>query len=385
MKDSGGTLRIVIIYVVVLFGFLQMTSAQAANSSIGSIVSSNAADVSFADAPRRPQATQVNGMVFDPVNQRLFVTNSVQNSVTVHTDNGTTLTQIASIAVGTSPFGIGLVDNKVYVANWGPDPGPSSVSVINATTLQKITDIPIPVETCGGQASHVAVNPLTHRVYVAMHAVSGPVVVINSQNDSLLPCVNTNTGAFGIAAHPASNSIFVGSRDGLDLWRIDDATNTSAQVVDWRFPPGTGPGGSPYYVGVNNTTNRLYAMVGTPNSDVPDKLFAYDIGSGGALTEVAGSPATVGNTDDGGYVLQTGCPDRSIYVAVTNIENNGNTVAVRNSNLSAQKTITVGLYPHSLAENLSLGHLYVGNKGSNSISIIQSCYHNYLPLIQKNP
>ncbi len=289
------------------------------------------------------------------------------NTVTVFqesTINTSNPTWLAKIAVGVQPFGIGMVDDKIYVANSGGT-GPSSVSVISAATMTKLRDIPL--QSCGGDAAQLAVNPLTHRVYTTLHA-SGKVAVINSTTDSLVGCGTTNAGAFGIAVHPASNSIFVGNRDGLDLWRIDGATNIATQVVNWRS--GTGSG-SPYYVGINLTMNLLFAMVGLPNSSVPNKLYAYSVDNAGGLSNPR--VASVGNTDDGGFVLQSQCSNL-IFIA----ETADNDVRILNPDLSLYGIITqssgmVDYGPYGLLENPTLKRVYVSNKPSNTLKILNEC------------
>jgi hypothetical protein len=336
--------------------------------------------------PAPQAATHLKGIVSDSLRHHLFVAGYTANSVTVFDETITPLSLITTVPVGTGPFGIGLVDDKVYVANWGSQFEPSSVTVISAQTLQKVTDIS--VASCGGSATHIAVDPSAHRVYVSIYANPGRVAVIKSTDDSLMTCAETNTGTFGIATHPASFSIFSGNRDGLDLWRIDSKTNMGTPVLDWR----TGSGGSPYFVSVNPSTNRLFALVGLPDSSIPNRLYAYSIDTSGSLN--AAGVVTVGNTDDGGYVLQatSQCSSNTglIYVAAT-FEN---TVWILNSDLSHRSTLNaadgIGEGPFSLAEDPVLRRIYVGNKGDGTLSVLDACTGQipvnlsyFLPIIAK--
>jgi hypothetical protein len=257
-----------------------------------------------------------------------------------------------------------MVDDKIYVANNGGS-SPSTVSVVGAGTMTKQTDIQL--NTCGSGATHLAINPTTHRVYVSLYG-SARVAVINSLTDTLVDCVAVNSGAFGIAAHPASNSIFVGNRDGLDLWRIDGNTNTATQVVNWSNGNG---GGSPYYVGINLTTNLLFAMVGLPSSDVPNQLYVYPIDTAGNLS--APSIATTSNTDDGGFVIQSQCSGM-IYVA----ETANNSVRILNADLTLNSIVTsasgqIDRGPFGLLENPTLKRIYISNKPSNTLSMLSEC------------
>jgi YVTN family beta-propeller protein len=303
-------------------------------------------------------------MVLDSQRGRLFVISHLDNSVIVA--NETNLTPITRITVGRLPFGIGLVNDKVYVANFGDRSNPSSVSVINPATLTKIRDIPL--SSCGSAATHLTVNPNNGYVYVALYG-GGRVAVINSATDGIVGCVGTNSGTFGIAAHYASNRVFVGTRDGLDLWRINTAGTlfTASRVKTYSNGQG---GGAVFYVGVSQAYNKLFALVGLPSSDVPNKLYVYDLDSLGNLSNE--QIVSVGNTDDGGHVIQSQACG-TIYVA----ETSEGTVRVLNADLSFKKTLGsaqgVGTGPYGLLENPTLNRLYLTNKVSNTFSVFYAC------------
>ncbi|MEW5716992.1 MAG: isopeptide-forming domain-containing fimbrial protein [Chloroflexota bacterium] len=306
------------------------------------------------------------GMVSDPTRDRLWLASHYDNSVVVFTEStitATVPTLLAKITVGTKPFGIGLIDDKVYTANTG-NPGPSSVSVISAASMTVLKTISL--SGCGSEATHLAVNPNTHRVYIAMHSNPGRVAVINTTTDSLAACISVETGAFGIAAHPASNSIYVGSRDGLKLQRIDGATNNVTLTTNsWNGS------GSPFYVGINPTTNLLFAMVGIPDHNVPNKLYVYSIDGSGNLSNER--IASVGNTDDGGFVVQSQCSG-NIFVA----ETAQNQVRILTSDLASYGVVTeasglVGHGPFGLLENPTLRRVYVSNKPANTLSVLTEC------------
>ena len=313
------------------------------------------------------------GMVSDPTTNRLFVADALDSAtVSVFNEAAGALIKQTSLSLTQSPaYGVGTMNNLLYVANWGTNTVVSTVSVIDLATLTKLKDIPI--NKCGRHASHLVVNPITGRVYVAMHSWN-QVAMIDTLNNDAVTCLITNAAPYGLAFHATSNSIFVGNRDGLDLWRISGATSIATQVVDWRIGLG---GGSPYHISVSPATDRLLAMVGLPNSDVPDKLFVYDIAANGALTQVAGTPVTVGNTNDGGSVWQSqsACPSAPnlIFIAATN----DSTVWILNSDLTLRRVLTVadgiGELPFSMTENPTLKQIYLGNTWSNTINILNAC------------
>jgi len=319
------------------------------------------------------QVTFPNGMVSDASQNHLFVSSRQDSStVAVFTETVGMLSPRTTIPIyQRQASGVGLLDNKVYVANWG-NPDPSTVSVIDTRTLTKDKDISI--KNCGGDAVHLAVNPATRHVFVTLHA-GNQVAMIDTTNADSVSCIATNAAPFGVAVHTASNSVFVGNRDGLDLWRIADTPPfTATQVVDWRTPASTG---SPFHISVSPATNRLFAMVGLENPDIPDKLYVYDIGTSGELTPVIGTPIVVCNTGDGGYVRQShsacSVSPNLIYIAANAIDE----VWVLNGDLTLRKRLTsangIGKKPLALAENTVLKQVYIANTQSNSISVWDAC------------
>ena len=178
-------------------------------------------------------------MVLDAARRHLFIVNHEDNSVIVVDEN--TLAQIARIPVRYHPLGVGMVNDKVYVANNGSTSDPTTVSVISAASLTKIKDIP--TQSCGGYAMHVATNPNTGLVYVTLYG-NARVAVIDSNTDTIIACVTVETNPFGIAVHVPSNTIYVGNRAGLDLWKINGTTNQAERL--FRYSDGRG-GGAPYH------------------------------------------------------------------------------------------------------------------------------------------
>ena len=190
--------------------------------------------------------------------------------------------------------------------------------------------------------------------------------MIDSATDTIVACVPVETNPFGIAVHPASNTIFVGNRAGLDLWKIDGTTNQAERL--FRYADGKG-GGAPYYVYVNPLTNKLFVTVGLPSSDIPNKLFVYNIDDAGNLNNE--TMFSIGDTGEGGFVVQSQCG--LIYIA----EETENTVRVLNADLSLNTVLTgaqgIGEGPYAVAESPVLRRLYVANKLSNTFTAMPIC------------
>ncbi len=303
---------------------------------------------------------------------RLFVTSRDTNSVSVFDE--ITFAPIVTIPNFLQPFDVGVIKQKAFVSEFGYENDPAApglVSVINVDTMTKTVEIN--TSTCGRQPSHIDVNPNTDRVYATLHS-SNKIAVIDSATNSLVACADAGTGVFGIAVNPRFNQFYAGNRDSHDLWVYDGATNQVRQKMDLSE---NGKGGSPYYLAVSPDGTRLYVTVGVPDINVPDQLFIFNIQADNV--SLAGK-VKIGNTYDGGWILESRCSGL-IYVAITGL-NPDNTpgpddrqVYVLNHDLTLNKILKaadgIGSQPFGLADNPTLRHIYVGNKGSNTLTLIQ--------------
>ncbi|MBI4786984.1 MAG: DUF11 domain-containing protein [Chloroflexi bacterium] len=331
---------------------------------------------------RTPTATQTRlmidpkGMLSDPERDQLFLVSNGDSTVDVFREStlATSPELLRKIGVGRGPFGIGMANGKVYIANFSGN----SVSVIRAGDLVRLPDISL--SSCGGEPTHLATNPGTGMVYVALHS-GARVAVISAFTDALVSCVpvasGTFGGTFGLAVDTGTNSIFAGNRDGFDLWRIDGYTNNATRVRDYS----NGNGGSPFYVGFNEVFRKLFVTVGffegtgANREIVPNKLYIYDVEWTGELSNE--TIVSVGNTDDGGFVVQSLC---SAYIYVAETADNRLRALDPLDNYATVWTTTPSQYidahPYGLLESLSENYsrLYVSHKNpAHSLRIIEEC------------
>jgi YVTN family beta-propeller protein len=178
--------------------------------------------------------------------------------------------------------------------------------------------------------SGVAVNPVTHRVYVSnthyQFSNDASLMVIDPATFSVISNIAVPNEASAVAVNPVTNRIYVTSRGGQDgahgtLSVIDGATNTLIA----SFPVGQGPSA----VAVNPLTNRIYV-------------------------------AHVG----------------------------GNTVSVYDGGTHALlATLAVGKWPYDLVVNPTTGRVYVANFMDNTVSVIDGATHCLLDTLPagKNP
>jgi len=301
------------------------------------------------------EPAELKNIVYDATNERLFVADRDNNATLVYDANTLNLTN--DIGVGQRPFGMTLLNGRVYVVNFDSN----SVSVINAATLAVLATIDLNAgPNCGTQPTHIAANPLTNKLYVALHG-SGRVAVLDGASNSFLTCMDgVGGGTFGIAVNPALNRVYVTGRDSKDLRVIDGASDT--QIASQRQDFGDS---SPYQVAVDPNNDRVYVAVSLPvEHETVTRLYAYDADAG-SLTPVAGSPFTIGNNHDGGGIGASPCSGK-IYV----LEPDNNTVRVFNGDLTLNAA-------HAQTDPFGLafgdGKVFITNRAPATISVVADC------------
>ena len=188
-------------------------------------------------------------VAYDPVNERMYVTDSVGSSVyvintTTNTviDTNPNLPGINPIPVGVNPIAIAYdpINQDMYVVNFGNNNIIGTVSVIDTTTntvidtnpnLPGINPIPVSLEPY-----NIAYDPVNERMYVTND--SGFVFVIDTTTNTVidtnpnLPGINpipVGFTTFGIAYGPINQDMYVTDIDGPSVYVIDTTTNT---VID---------------------------------------------------------------------------------------------------------------------------------------------------------
>ena len=214
------------------------------------------------------------GIGINLANHRLYVAS--RDTDVVYEVNPLDGTVVRSIPVGDEPFGVAVntTTNKIYVANYRTN----TVSVINGATGKVIHTISLAPYT---QPSYVAINEVTNRIYVPLHG-DGRLAVIDGATDTLATTVEVGAGAFGVAADPVRNRVFVSCRDANWVRVINGATNE----VLWDQT--IHPGGAPYALGIDPGLERLYVSF-APVPDDPSQVLVYRIPDYGAIADGLGA------------------------------------------------------------------------------------------------
>ena len=330
---------------------------------------------------------------------------------------------LGHIPVGDDPRGIAVVGDKVYVANHDDD----TISIIDATTLTvtqvisagldpcaiaynpnngylyvtnrvdsdsgtvTIIDTDIPTYTqvatpvVGTKPTGIAFNPNDDYMYVAMNYAPGSVLVIS--DTSVIDTVTDTFSSFNWPAHiavkEASNLLYVTNSGANTVSVISGATRAVTNEIVLNLP-------KPWGIAVNQNTGWVYVATESggklgriqPNDTVTD---AIEPDPPSALRMVAVDPAqnlvfvtqddlnTLG--DDPGGTHHSPPTEEMEKVFVYDPET-GDWVD--------ELEITVQQDPErGIAFDPVRHRLYVSNRRSNTVTVIQESIKFYFPIIMK--
>jgi len=285
--------------------------------------------------------------------------------------------------VGCAPYGMAIIGRRLYVANHsssnnGCDPNGASVSVINMDTRTEIVRIPLP----GGSEPTFVDTDGSSRVFVALHWSAGhegdlrQAVVLQNVTLSVEGYVPRDPGAYandgwGLATDPVGGALYIGTRNGATVSRYNLAS---------PFNPPVGriqPGGNVFFVQTNKTTGDLYFVhTSGLGAERPANIMKRYSRAGIFL-----NGATINGLDtfDGGGIAINRNNANRLYVAGTDYM--GPTDYVQ--------TVAQGLFyspsapyrmgpaqgiqpdPLGIAVNEITFRIYVGNRGNNSLTVIE--------------
>jgi YVTN family beta-propeller protein/parallel beta-helix repeat protein len=295
---------------------------------------------------------------------RAYVTN--QNDNTVSVIDTATNTVVATVPVGSGPWGVAVTPNEAfaYVVNRSSN----NVSVISAATNTVVGTVPVGLDPRG-----IAITPNGAFAYVANRG-DDTVSVISTAANTVTATVPVGNSPNGIAITPNGAFAYLTHDDfsSPNVTVIDTATNTVAATVPLAAPPtevAITPNGAFAYVVIffggvsviSTATNTVVATVTVGNGAItfpagiaitPNGAFAYvssssflgsdlvsviDTATNTVTTTVGvGSPFGVAITPNGAFA----------YVANSNV----NTVSVIDTTTNAvTATIPVGSSPLFIA------------------------------------
>ncbi|MHA7965581.1 YncE family protein [Paenibacillus sp. CAU 1782] len=310
----------------------------------------------------------------NPVTNKIYVLDSSNNSVTVidGVSNETT-----KVPVGEHPITIAInpVSNKIYVVNSGVHnselnkyvEGTGSITVIDGASNKTTT---IAAATGVGAPSHIAVNPVTNKIYVTNGGRvnvdgsfddEGSVSVIDGASNKTKATVKVGAGPRALAVNQATNKIYVANMLSDNVSVMDGATNKVIATVK--------AGSSPEDVAVNPVTNKIYVINNYGNNvTVIDGVNhkTTTVKAGHRPVDVAVNPVT-----NKIFVVSRGdYKDNLGKVNITVIDGSTNKTS----------TVATGKYPDEVAINPITNKIYVINSQSKNVTAINDAGRTANPL-----
>ena len=372
-------------------------------STFGSVTIVDGATDTYVATMSDGNSNGPRAIVVNPLTNTVYAANYISGNVTVYSGstrnpmNGmvTAGTSLGTIGVGTGPVSLALnaAANLLYVVNSGVSGGVQvnngSVTVVNIANSNSTTTVtdgsgakyPVAVavdDSLGGlvyvanttppsltvisgssyssnikdtnaasQPQSVAVNPLTHRVYVADYAGGAAGTVSIFQGTTYQATVQMSTGPNVVAVDTDTDIAYAPNNNG-NISVISGATGM--QIANLQSGDGLA------VVSVNPVTHRAYIAIDNVGDEA--SLVVVD-GATNATTSMS--------VEDQPRAIVVNPVTNMIYVA--NFDDDDVSV-INGSTNTVVADPSVGLGPDALAVDPVNNLIYVGNFDSNSVSVI---------------
>ncbi len=270
-----------------------------------------------------------------------YVANQSSNNVSVINTN--TNLVVATIAVGTSPWGVAVnqAGSVAYVSNYNS----GNVSVITTSTNTVTATITVQTNPSG-----IAFSPNGKTAYVANQG-SGTVSVINTATKAVTATITVQSNPFEPAVTPNGAFVYVTNAGSGSVSVISTLTNKVVATI----------------TGFNSPTSVVISPDGT-TAYVPNK-------GSNTVSVIRTADNTIVNTinlSTGPYRAAISPDGHWLYVALYN-GGSGNSVAVIDTTTQkVSTTVVVGTGPTDVAFTEDSAFAGVTNQGSNNVSVINT-------------
>lgn len=213
-----------------------------------------------------PTGIHARHILFDPLNNKIYITNSGTFPGTVQVFDGTTNNFIHSITAGVNPWGISFNPTNGYI--YVTDSNDNELFVIDGATDTVVGTIPVGHDPLG-----LAFDTANGYIYVA-NANDNSISVIDSATNTLVTTIpGIGNLPEEVAFNPANGNIYVVSLGDNGVNVINGLTNTASLEVGYGQFRGitVDPINSIVYV-TNLSTLSVSVISGTPSIDNPPVL-----------------------------------------------------------------------------------------------------------------
>jgi YVTN family beta-propeller protein len=248
----------------------------------------------------------------------------------------------------------------------------------------------------------IAINPLTHKIYVA-NEYSNTISVFNSYTDKLEQTIKAGIFPYNIDINLFNNRIYVTNRGSNDISVIDGSTNLLIDQIHIGLSPvgvAVDPSSNWIYVTnidynsisiidgitnkVINTINNISTPYGINVNPVSKKIY---------VSNIANSTITIINSNNYKVIKNVRVEKAPVgididiaqnLVFITNYSSNSLSI-INGTNDSLIKTIKVGGSPVGVKINPVSKKIYVSNIQSNTVSVINETGFKKIKDIFVNP
>jgi 6-phosphogluconolactonase (cycloisomerase 2 family) len=257
-------------------------------ASVGTYTIAGNGSISSAGAPTPTvPAGQPEGLAITPNGDFLYVANTAQASISGYSRNQSTgaLNSLgAATPAGNGIDGLAITPDGAHL--YGTNDAANTISVYNIGANGTLAANGAAVPT-GNDPNGVAVSPDGRFLYV-VNSVPATVSIYPINADGTLGAVSTvPTGGatpFGVAVTPDGRFLYTANFGGGNVSGF--AIGADGGLTSVGGPFSTGAASQPYWVEAAPNSRQLYAALDV----TPGRVAAFDIGAGGALAALAGSP-----------------------------------------------------------------------------------------------
>ncbi len=171
------------------------------------------------------------GIAYDPEHNHIWVAARDATPGRVRVLDGSTYALLKTLPAGEGVHSVAYNPNtdRVYVSNFVS----GTVSVYDAVNLTSIITL-----TGFGEPAHIAVNPVTNKIYVADHGTFRGVAVINGATHAWHYIQSTNPAlvlldAYGVAVDATRNRVYATGLSQGRIALIDGATDTIVGAMNF--------------------------------------------------------------------------------------------------------------------------------------------------------
>ncbi len=350
---------------------------------------STSASASANSAPLVAVGGFPTGIAIDPVHQTVYVASGNANSLSMFGEascNATTASGCSdprSVSTG-GEDPIGVVADPATATLYVVNGGSNTLAVVNISTCN-VTDqsgcsAPVALVPVPGGPEFLAFDSVTHTVYVA-DTNSGMVSVLDTRTCNAqstkgctrpLGTVSAGAGAFPIAVDQATNTVYVGTNQGVAVidGTVCDGSNMSGCAEQ---PPSIPLSNEPAGIAVDDANHTLYVSGESGNVAVIDTSSCNGSDAQGCTATPTMVPV---GTDARGATLDSATS--TLYVAnagsdtVSMLDTTRCDASTTAGCESLPKAVAVGSSPRRIAIGDASGTAYVVNVLGNNVSLIST-------------